>query len=111
MNDCPSHTAPEPVFEAPWHAQVFALTVVMNEAGRFAWAEWVERFAATLKRRGLTQELDGGEDYFRAWLETLEMFLADSGVAQFSEVARMHTAWEQAYLTTPHGEPVHLPVE
>jgi len=24
---------PEPVFEAPWHAQVFALTVHLNEAG------------------------------------------------------------------------------
>ena len=27
--------APSPVFEEPWHAQVFAITVALNEAGVF----------------------------------------------------------------------------
>ncbi len=101
-------SAPEPAFDAPWHAQVFALTVHLNEAGHFVWADWAERFGATLARHGLDKELNGGEDYFTAWLETLESFLAEIGMAAPADVADLRTAWEAAYLSTPHGAPVHL---
>ena len=101
-------TRPEPVFEAPWHAQVFALTVHLNETGLFGWSDWATRFGATLKRHGLTRDLNGGEDYFAAWLETLEGFLAELAVADPDEAARLKEAWQAAYLTTPHGDPVTL---
>ena len=99
---------PEPVFEAPWHAQVFALTVHLNERDVFDWPQWAERFSATLKRHGLAKELNGGEDYFAAWLETLETFLADRSIADPNETARLKQAWKTAYLATPHGQPVTL---
>lgn len=99
---------PEPVFSQPWHAQVFALTVHLNEAGLFAWPDWTARFSQTLARHGLTRDLDGGEDYFIAWLETLEGFLSDLGQAAPAEVERVRSLWEEAYLSTPHGDPVHL---
>ncbi|TMV09556.1 nitrile hydratase accessory protein [Ruegeria sediminis] len=102
-------TAPEPVFEQPWHAQVFALTVALNEAGRFGWEDWARRFSETLKRNGAGRDLNGGDDYFRAWLQTLEMILAEDGAAAPVEVAALREAWEAAYLATPHGQPVHLP--
>lgn len=108
MDDCLDHAAPEPVFEQPWHAQVFALTVHLNEAGAFSWPEWVVRFSTTLKQHGLSRELDGGEDYFAAWLETLEAILAEAGAAPPKEVERHRKAWEQAFLSTPHGDPVEL---
>lgn len=101
--------APEPVFTEPWHAQVFALTVHLNEAGHFAWPEWTARFAETLARHGLAKELDGGDDYFHAWLDTLEVLLSDQAHAVPDEVENLRDAWEQAYLTTPHGAPVRLP--
>jgi nitrile hydratase accessory protein len=101
-------SAPEPVFEAPWHAQVFALTVHLNEAGHFEWADWANRFGATLKQHGLSKELNGGDDYFTAWLETLETYLAETGGAPTDEVTKTRDAWEQAYLSTPHGAPVLL---
>ncbi|MEX0276874.1 MAG: nitrile hydratase accessory protein [Ruegeria sp.] len=109
MNDCKPHTAPEPVFAEPWHAQVFAVTVALNEAGRFDWPDWATRFSATLKRQGLERDLDGGDDYFNAWLETLEGFLAESGDALPADLETTRDAWEAAYLTTPHGRPVRLP--
>ena len=102
-------TAPEPVFEAPWHAQVFAMTVHLNETGLFAWSEWTARFSAELADRGLSRELDGGDDYFEAWLATLETYLSRSGIADAVEQSRVRNAWERAYLTTPHGSPVVLP--
>ncbi|MDK3016094.1 nitrile hydratase accessory protein [Pseudodonghicola flavimaris] len=100
---------PEPVFTEPWHAQVFALTVHLNEAGHFAWPEWTARFSATLAAHGLARALDGGDDYFTAWLVTLEAFLAEIGEAAPVDVEQLRAAWEQAYLSTPHGDPVHLP--
>lgn len=104
MNPAP----PDPVFEAPWHAQLFALTVHLNEAGHFSWPEWAERFGATLKRHGLTRALNGGDDYFLAWLEALETFMADRDLATADALGQMRAAWERAYLRTPHGSPVTL---
>lgn len=100
--------APAPVFEEPWHAQVFAITVALNEAGVFQWTDWANRFGAKLKQRGLTHELNGGSDYFHAWIETLEDFLADQKIALPSELQALKSAWEQAYLQTPHGESVKI---
>ncbi|MBB94274.1 MAG: nitrile hydratase accessory protein [Rhodobacteraceae bacterium] len=100
--------APDPVFSEPWHGQVFALTVHLHDKGLFSWPRWTDRFGAVLARHGLSKELDGGEDYFAAWLETLEAMLAEEGAASGAEVDRMRAAWEKAYLSTPHGHPVHL---
>ena len=102
------NSAPEPVFSEPWHAQVFALTVHLNEAGHFDWPGWAARFSQTLKSHGLVRDLDGGDDYFNAWLETLEALLAEQGKAAPDRVDEVRAAWEAAYLATPHGQPVHL---
>lgn len=99
---------PEPSFEAPWHAQLFALTVHLNEAGHFAWPDWAARFGATLKRHGLAKELNGGDDYFIAWLETLEALMTETGAAEAVALSDMRAAWEASYLHTPHGQPVTL---
>lgn len=101
-------TRDAPPFAAPWHAELFALTVALNEAGHFGWPDWTGRFAATLARRGAGRPLDGGDDYFLAWLETLEAMLAEAGVAGAAEVEAARAAWEAAYLATPHGQPVRL---
>lgn len=99
---------PEPVFEQPWHAQVFALTVHLNEAGHFAWSTWADAFGATLASEGFERELNGGDDYFQAWLKTLEQFLGNQELANANEISRAKQAWTQAYLQTPHGEPVQV---
>ena len=105
MSDCP---LPTPHFEQPWHAQIFALTVALNEAGLLPWRAWTQSFAATLRRHGQNAELDGGDDYFAAWLETLETLLAAQNIAPVEQVERLRSAWESAYLSTPHGAPVRL---
>ncbi|MEM8576330.1 MAG: nitrile hydratase accessory protein [Pseudomonadota bacterium] len=99
---------PEPVFEAPWHAQVFAITVALNENGSFAWPDWATRFGATLAAHGLARDLNGGDDYFAAWLETLETLASDQGWAERAEITALRDAWQAAYLRTPHGSPVRL---
>ncbi|MEP4197485.1 MAG: nitrile hydratase accessory protein [Aliishimia sp.] len=98
----------DPVFEEPWHAQVFALTVSLNEAGHFSWPDWAARFSDVLSRHGLDKELNGGSDYFAAWLEALEGLLAETKMADPDQVEHLRSAWETAYLSTPHGAPVKL---
>ncbi|MGV6847065.1 MAG: nitrile hydratase accessory protein [Marinibacterium sp.] len=99
---------PDPVFGEPWHAQVFALTVHLCDRGLFTWPDWTQRFGATLGAHGLSRDLDGGDDYFAAWLETLESLLVDMEAAPAAEVAALTSAWRSAYLATPHGKPVRL---
>lgn len=98
----------EPVFAEPWHAQVFALAVHLNESGLFTWPVWAERFSQTLTAHGIDRELDGGDDYFTAWLAALESLLAERDIAAPDEVSRLRADWEAAYLSTPHGAPVQL---
>ena len=57
-----------PVFEQPWHAQLFALTVQLHTDGCFEWSDWAQLFGATLKTHGVSKQLNGGDDYFAAWL-------------------------------------------
>lgn len=101
-------TRPEPAFEAPWHAELFALTVALNEAGHFSWAEWVTQFSGQLKQDGLKGELNGGDDYFNAWLTALEGLLSSKGIAEASVLTDLKQAWHDAYLATPHGQPVRI---
>ncbi len=95
-------------FDDPWQAQLFALTVALSDAGHFGWPDWTNAFGATLKRHGASRPLNGGADYFNAWLETLETLMEAKGMAAADELAAMKAAWETAYLTTPHGHPVRL---
>ena len=99
---------PEPVFEAPWHAQAFALAVHLNDRGVFTWPEWTQAFGAELKRRGVDGPLNGGDDYFLAWVAVLESICRDKGLAEAEALEQMRAAWEAAYLQTPHGQPVTL---
>lgn len=95
-------------FDEPWQAQIFALTIALSETGHFGWPAWTEAFGATLKARGASRMLDGGDDYWQAWLGTLEQMLARAGLAGHDEVEAMRLAWRSAYLATPHGQPVRL---
>ena len=93
---------PEPAFEAPWHAQLFAMTVALNEAGHFSWSRWAEVFGP------MVQTVDAAL-YWDVWSEALVVLLADLGVAEADEVASLARAWQEAARATPHGEPITLP--
>ncbi|MEM9438802.1 MAG: nitrile hydratase accessory protein [Pseudomonadota bacterium] len=93
-------------FDEPWQAQLFAMTVAMNEAGAFPWADWADVFGAELARVGNGASGNGG--YWRTWLTAFERFLVTKGVADAEEVAALTEAWHAAARATPHGEPITL---
>lgn len=94
-------TPPEAPFAEPWQAQLFALTVALNEAGRFSWSEWAEVFGPRVK--------DVGADrYWQVWSEALQAILEGRGIASAPEVAALTRRWQDAARATPHGQPVVL---
>lgn len=85
----------EPVFAAPWEAQVFALAVSLSARGVFSWSEWTEALA--------------GEDVsYERWLETLERLVAEKGLTDAATLDRYRHAWAHAAERTPHGTPIEL---
>ena len=104
---------PEKVFDAPWHAEVFALAVHLHEGGYFEWPEWESRFgenlaAANTVKIGVGEGLDGSDDYYQIWLHTLIELMQEKGLVDAKMLASIKAQWREAYLTTPHGKPVHL---
>jgi nitrile hydratase accessory protein len=101
-------SAPAPVFAAPWHAEAFALAVSLEARGCFSWPEWTEVFGAVLAEQGAARDLDGGDDYFLAWVAALERICTHKGLAEAGALVDLKDAWAAAYLATPHGAPVRL---
>lgn len=93
-------------FDAPWHGQVFALAVTMNEAGHFSWPEWTEMFGANLAKLRQEKDLDGSDDYYVAWVTALEQMMVEKDIVVPGMLSDMKTLWTEAFLRTPHGKPV-----
>ncbi len=98
----------EPRFAEPWHAQAFALTVGLSEAGHFTWPEWAAVFGEELQRASDAGAPKDGSAYYDAWLAALERILQERDLALGAEMAALKQAWTEAYLATPHGKPVKL---
>jgi nitrile hydratase accessory protein len=94
-----------PVFEAPWQAQAFALTVQLHAQGVFAWSEWAQALSAQLKAAG---PQDDGSRYYEHWLAALEGLVAAKRLAGAQSLLDRKRAWSEAYRRTPHGKPVTL---
>jgi nitrile hydratase accessory protein len=97
-----------PVFEEAWQAEAFALTVRLHEAGCFTWSEWAATLAAVLREVRDRAEPDDGSHYYDHWLAALERLVTAKQVVSVSDLERRKAAWTQAYLLTPHGQPVEL---
>tara|TARA_A100001037_G_C15015039_1_gene573558 strand:- start:671 stop:1036 length:366 start_codon:yes stop_codon:yes gene_type:complete len=98
----------EPIFQEPWEAQVFAMVVYLNETGIFTWQEWTERLSRGIQSAQAAGDSEFGDTYYRHWLTALEDLIAEKGLTPLSDLAARKKEWRQAYLATPHGEPVEL---
>ncbi len=100
-----------PVFEEPWEAQAFALALKLHEAGHFTWSEWAEALGAEIKAAQARGDPDLGDTYYEHWLAALERLAAEKGLVPAGDLAARKAAWRQAFLDTPHGQPVVLDPE
>lgn len=93
------------MFDEPWQAHAFALTVSLHERGLFSWDEWAKALSGEVKDP--KAEADGS-DYYGHWLTALEKLLSAKGVAARTDVDVLAAAWERAAHATPHGKPIVL---
>jgi nitrile hydratase accessory protein len=97
-----------PVFNAPWEAQAFAMTLSLHERGVFTWPEWADALAKRIARAQAAGDADLGDTYYVHWLGALEDIVALKAVAQPAELQRYQAAWEHAAERTPHGHAIEL---
>lgn len=95
-------------FAEPWQAQAFACALQLSRQGLFKWSEWVEVFSTEIKASPAHPGESSNAAYYRQWLAALETIVARKGAASTTEIDRRQEAWRQAYLNTPHGQPVDL---
>ncbi len=99
----------EPSFNEPWEAQVFSLVTALVDQGAISSEEWSQALGAQITAAQQKGDPDLGDTYYQHWLAALEQLLAEKEIALESELQELFTAWRDAYLSTPHGQPVELP--
>jgi nitrile hydratase accessory protein len=97
-----------PVFRQPWEAQAFAMVLALHERGLFTWTEWAATLSDEIKAAQAAGDPDGGDTYYRHWLNALERLVAEKQVASGDALARYRQAWRHAAARTPHGAPITL---
>jgi nitrile hydratase accessory protein len=91
----------EPVFEAPWEAQAFAMAIKLHEQEAFTWPDFA---------RHLAQAIEGAprQTYFENWLTALENILTERQILGRVERLDRIEDWDRAAHATPHGQPIEL---
>jgi len=98
----------EPVFDEPWQAQVLAMADTLIANGTIEATAWSDSLGSELKKAQLSGASDNITTYYKAVLQALEQLLDQNTDISGNEVSNKRDAWEQAYLATPHGQPVKL---
>lgn len=98
----------EPVFNEAWQAQLLAMVDQMINDGIFSNAVWSQKLGEKLSQAAADGKADDIESYYAAALAAFETLLAQLPDLTMQEIDKKQQAWEQAYLATPHGQPVVL---
>ena len=97
-----------PAFDEAWQAQALAIADSLVRAGLFSAGEWSEALGAALQQAESGGATDNQETYYQCVLATLEGLVAIHSEIDQQAMAGKRRDWEQAYLSTPHGQPVKL---
>ena len=95
-------------FAEPWQAQIFSMTVALNEAGAFSWQEWGEVFSAHRRQSQEACKPDTSQTYYEDWLDALETMAEMQALASRENQLRYRRAWHNAAARTKHGQPIEL---
>ena len=66
-----------PVFNEPWEARAFAMTLALHERGAFTWPQWAAALSREIDRAHASGDADLGDTYYRHWLLALESLVKD----------------------------------
>lgn len=96
-------------FNEPWEAAALALSISLQDEGHFTAAEWSAALGAEIAAAQARGDPDDGTTYYRHVLAALERLAREKGLASAATLQARRRDWEEAYRTTPHGQPVTLP--
>ena len=65
-----------PVFNEPWEARAFAMTLALHERGVFTWPQWAEALSRQIDRARAAGDADLGDTYYQHWLRALESLVS-----------------------------------
>ncbi len=98
----------EPAFDEPWQAEALGIADSLVQIGLFGASEWSDALGRALRRAEADHAADTQETYYRCVLAALEELVAEHGGIDREAMQRMRGDWEEAYRSTPHGQPVRL---
>lgn len=98
----------DPVFDEAWQAQALAMADSLVKSGLFTDNNWSDTLGEFLKQSADRADVDSQQTYYLCVLKTLEKLIADHSEINTQLMDSKREDWEQAYLKTPHGQPVTL---
>ena len=99
----------DPVFDEAWQAQALAIADTLVQNGLFSASEWSQALGDELAAAAADNASDNQETYYACVLNALEKLVARHSEIDREAMLGKRKDWEQAYLSTPHGQPVMLP--
>ncbi|MBX2826125.1 MAG: nitrile hydratase accessory protein [Gammaproteobacteria bacterium] len=97
-----------PVFNAPWEAEAFAMTLTLYEQGVFTWKEWAAELSLQISAAQSRGDPDLGDTYYLHWLAALEAMVVRKKIGDNESLAGLYQDWSDAAQSTPHGQPITL---
>jgi len=97
-----------PVFEEPWQAEVFAITLTLYEKGLFSWRDWADHLSNSIASAQANGDPDLGDTYYLHWLDALESIIIAKGLGSHEQLSDLYAKWEHAAESTPHGKAIVL---
>ena len=98
----------QPAFDEPWQAEVLAIADTLVQNGMFSAGAWSDALGEALKQAQTSGASDNQETYYQCVLKALEGLVASHSDIDRQAMNGKRKDWEQAYLSTPHGQPVNL---
>ena len=88
------------VFSAPWHCELFALTISLYEKKVFDWALWTAALGNKLKDKPVSME-DDLDYYYGSWLEALEELILSKEIT-FRDDFKREVLFQVKHLRDDH---------
>lgn len=98
------HDEAGPVFNAPWEAKAFAMTVDLHKRGVFDWSEWCETLSGEIKSAQTAGDPDLGDTYYKHWLNALERLIMAKKVSTAENLLAAKEDWRAADEHRDFGE-------
>jgi nitrile hydratase accessory protein len=98
----------EPAFDEAWQAEALAIADTLVQNGLFSASAWSEALGAALRQAEADGASDDQQTYYQCVVNALEGLIAQHSEIDRPTMSAMRADWEQAYLATPHGQPVKL---